>query len=354
MALDIVTMLPQSLWGNTGSNYLVAAGVFLAVLLVLRIFREVIIHRLAKLATKTKNDLDDTLIEIVKGVCWPFYVIMALYFSMRFLETPEIVQNLFKYVAIIAVTYYAVKALQAIVDYFTRDIIRKRQEGEALQDASLIKLMSKAVKYSLWFIAGIFLLSNLGYDISSLIAGLGIGGIAVALALQNVLGDIFSSFSIYFDRPFKVGDFIIVGSDMGTVKKIGLKSTRIQTLQGEELVISNKELTTTRIQNFKKMEKRRVEFNIGVTYDTPVEKLKKIPGIVAEAIESVELTDLDRVHFKEFGDFSLNYNIVYYTDTPDYSKYMDTRQEINLKLKERFEKEKIEFAFPTQTIYVSK
>ena len=177
---------------------------------------------------------------------------------------------------------------------------------------------------------------------------------AIALAVQNILGDMFSSFSIYFDRPFEVGDFIIVGDHMGVVKKIGLKTTRIQALQGEEIVISNAELTSTRIRNFKKMQKRRIVFTVGVTYDTPKEKLEKIPSIVATIMAKVENADLDRVHFKEFADSSLNYEIVFYALTGDFGKYMDSRQAINLGLIEAFGKEGIEFAFPTQTVHLAK
>ena len=185
-------------------------------------------------------------------------------------------------------------------------------------------------------------------------AGLGIGGIAIAFALQNILSDIFASFSIYFDKPFKVDDFIIIGDDKGVVKKIGIKSTRIQTLQGEELVISNKELTESRVHNYKKMERRRIVFVFGVTYETPTEKVKKIPSIIKDIIEKTELADIDRVHFKEFADFSLNFEVVYYLKTSDYAEYMDTQQEINLAMKEHFEKEQIEFAYPTQTVFVHK
>ena len=167
----------------------------------------------------------------------------------------------------------------------------------------------------------------------------------------------FSAFSIYFDRPFEIGDFIIVGEYAGTVKKIGMKSTRVQLLQGEELVLSNSELTKTNIRNFKKMKKRRINFSFGVTYDTPLKKLKKIPDIIKDIInpEKIDFVDrLDRVHFKEFGDFSLKFDIVYYVKSDDYAKYMDTQQEINYAIKEVFEKEGIEMAFPTQTIFLNK
>ena len=164
----------------------------------------------------------------------------------------------------------------------------------------------------------------------------------------------FSSFSIYFDQPFKVGDFIIVGGHEGTVKKIGLKTTRIKALRGEEVVISNSELTSAHVQNFKRLRKRRVAFMIGVMYGTPSAKLKKIPEIVQSVVEGVEGTELGRVHFKEFGDFSLNYEIVFHALTNVYKEYMDAREQINLGLVDAFAKEGIEFAFPTQTVHVVK
>lgn len=218
----------------------------------------------------------------------------------------------------------------------------------------VIDFLSKFLKVSLWGVAVIFILSNLGYNVSTLVAGLGIGGIAIALAVQNVLGDIFSSLSIYFDKPFVVGDFIIVGEDLGVVKKIGIKSTRIQTLQGQELVISNRELTESRINNYKKMERRRIVFGFGIKYETPLKKVKKIPGIVKDIVNNMELAQADRVHFKEFGDFSLNFEAVYYLNSSEYNKYMDTQEEINFAIKERFEKEDIEFAYPTQTVFVNR
>jgi small-conductance mechanosensitive channel len=141
---------------------------------------------------------------------------------------------------------------------------------------------------------------------------------------------------------------------MGTVKDIGLKSTRIVTLNGQELVVSNHEITSARINNYKKMQKRRIVFSFGVKYETPLKKLKKIPLIVKNILDKTELAELNRVHFKSFGDFSLVYEVVYFMLVPDYNKYMDTQQEINLALKREFEREKIEFAYPTQTIYYSK
>jgi small-conductance mechanosensitive channel len=245
--------------------------------------------------------------------------------------------------------------LQKIIDYGFKKLMKKKEkEDDGRFNPNIIIIFRKISKIALWAVAFLVLLQNLGYDITALIAGLGIGGIAIAFALQNILSDIFSSFTIYFDKPFEVGDFIIIGKDMGTVKTIGIKSTRIQTLQGQELIVSNRELTGTRINNYKKMEKRRVVFSFGVVYGTSTEKLKKMPETIKNIIDNTELAELDRVHFIEFGEFSLKFEVVYFLSSSDYNKYMDTQQNINLKIKEQFEKEGIEFAFPTQTVFLNK
>ena len=187
-----------------------------------------------------------------------------------------------------------------------------------------------------------------------LIAGLGIGGLAVGLALQGILGDLFSAFTIYFDKPFEEGDFIIIGNDMGTIKHIGIKSTRIQALGGQELVISNSELTSTRVNNYKKMDTRRVVFGFGLEYKTSVAKLEKIKKIVEGVVKKEKHSTLDRVHFKGFGDSSLDFEVVYYVDSNDYNIYMDVQEKINLGIKGLIEKEGVSFAFPSRTVYTKK
>jgi small-conductance mechanosensitive channel len=186
------------------------------------------------------------------------------------------------------------------------------------------------------------------------VAGLGIGGIAVALAAQAVLGDLFSYFSILMDRPFELGDFIIIDDYMGTIEHIGIKTTRIRSLGGEQLVFSNTDLTGSRIRNYKRMEQRRIVFRIGVVYQTPVEKLKEIPGIIKGIMDAIPEARTDRAHFASYGDSSLDFEIVYYVLTGDYNKYMDIQQEINLSLAEEFERRGIEFAYPTRTLFIEK
>jgi small-conductance mechanosensitive channel len=206
----------------------------------------------------------------------------------------------------------------------------------------------------LWSVILLLALDNLGVDVTALVAGLGVGGIAVALAVQNILSDLFASLSIVLDKPFAVGDFLIIDSFLGSVEHVGLKTTRLRSLSGEQLVFSNTDLLGSRIRNYGRMFERRVVFKIGVTYQTPRDKLTKIPGIIREAIEAQDKTRFDRSHFNEYGEFSLNFESVYYVLGPDYNLYMDIQQAINLRIHERFEEEGIEFAYPTQTLFLAR
>ncbi|MGE3526922.1 MAG: mechanosensitive ion channel family protein, partial [Gemmatimonadales bacterium] len=185
-------------------------------------------------------------------------------------------------------------------------------------------------------------------------AGLGVGGVAVALALQKILGDLFASLAIVLDKPFVLGDFIIVDDYLGSIENIGLKTTRVRSLSGEQLVFSNSDLLGSRIRNYGRMFERRVVFSIGVIYQTTKEQLQAIPGIIRTAIEAQDKTRFDRSHFQKYGDFSLDFETVYYVKSPDYNIYMDIQQAINLQIFEEFGKRGIEFAYPTQTLFVSR
>jgi small-conductance mechanosensitive channel len=197
-------------------------------------------------------------------------------------------------------------------------------------------------------------LDNLGIDVTALVAGLGIGGVAVALSVQNILGDLFASLSIILDKPFVIGDFLIIDDYMGSVEYVGLKTTRVRSLSGEQLIFSNSDLLKSRIRNYGRMFERRVVFSIGVTYDTPREKLRRIPGIIQKAIEAEDKTRFDRSHFMKYGDYSLQFETVYYVLSADYNSYMDIQQAIYFAIHEAFEQEQIEFAYPTQTLFVAK
>ena len=342
-----------SLWANSGYDYLIAAAIFIGLLIILKIFQVIILARLNILAKKTKTNFDDTLIAIFKTIKPPFYFFIAIYFSLKSLAISDAALTVLKVLVLITVVYEIIRAIEKLLDYFINRYFEK-SGGNKSHNRSMVRTLQLIARVILWILGFILILANLGVNVTSLVASLGIGGLAVALALQSVLSDLFSSFSIYIDKPFQVGDFIQIGTDMGEVEKIGLKSTRIRTLLGEELVVANKELTSARVQNFKRMETRRESFSLGVVYNTDAKKINAIPKMIEEIVKKVNGAKFDRCHFAKFADSSLNFDIVYYIDSPDYLAYMDVKQEINLAIFDKFAAEKIEFAYPTQTIVLEK
>ncbi|MEX0918902.1 MAG: mechanosensitive ion channel family protein [Candidatus Paceibacterota bacterium] len=344
------SFLSLEFFGNSVQAYLIALGLLIAFLIVFKIIQTIILRRLADLAEKTTTDIDNTLIDIVRRIRPGFYSFLALFLAVKSLILPALLIMIINWILIIWVTYQAIIALQILIDY----AFRKKMSEESGNTEQALRTLSIISKGVLWVVGILFILSNMGVNVTSAMAGLGIGGIAIALALQNILGDLFSSFAIYFDKPFEIGDFIVVGDKVGTVEKIGIKTTRLRALQGEEIVMANKELTSAQIQNFKKMAERRVVFHFGVTYGTETAKLKKIPAMIKEIFGQLSQARLDRAHFSRFDDSALTYEVVYYTNSADYDLYMDTQQEINLSLKDAFDEASISLAFPTRTIHLIK
>ncbi len=353
MALIFEEFWSLQFLGNTLADYSIALVFFFAALLILKIFKFVIVKKLESLSKKTKNTLDDVIVGAIDSIGWPFYFLVSLYIAVQYIDVLKVIDSVLYYLLIIIITFYAARLVQKLI-VLSAEFVAKKQGDKDAEAPAIMMFIGRFVQGIIWIIVIILMLDNLGYKISTLLAGVGIGGIAIAFALQNVLSDLFASVSIYFDKPFKVGDYIVIGSDNGTVEKIGMKSTRIKTLQGQELIISNKELTESRINNFKKMKKRRVVFQFGVTYDTKSSTLKKIPKMIKEIIKNIDKADIDRVHFKEFADSSLLFEVVYYVTNQDYTQYMNIQQKVNYAIKTAFDKEHIEMAFPTQTIYVKK
>ncbi|MBN1275741.1 mechanosensitive ion channel family protein [Candidatus Woesearchaeota archaeon] len=352
--VDIETVLATAFWGNTVQDYAIATGMLIAGILVLWFFKFVIIQRFKRLAERTKNDLDDMVIEAGNAIGWPFYVILSVFVALKSLSVHPALDKGVYFLLIITLTFYAGRIVHKIISFFAEKWDKKNDKKGSVAHSPIVNMLKTFAQAVLWIIVILVILDNLGFDVTTMLAGIGIGGVAIAIALQGILSDVFASVSIYFDKPFEVGDFIIIGADMGTVEKIGIKSTRIRTLQGQELVVSNQELTSSRINNYKKMQRRRIVFSFGVTYDTPASKLQRIPGVVKKIIDKEDLADIDRCHFKSFDDSSLTFEVVYYMKVSDYNKYMDTQQSINLEIVKAFDKAKIEMAFPTRTVHLKK
>lgn len=333
---------------------LTAVGIFIGLLILFKVVLVILLARLRTLSQKTKTDVDDVIIAAFSGIRTWVYTLVALFISLQFFTLPQTIGAVFNAVVLTALAWQIIEITLCFVEYGAMRFLEKNEGDDGVVDpnaATASHMVTLLARIVLWGFGIIFVLSNLGIDVTSLVAGLGIGGIAIAFALQGVLSDLFASFSIYADKPFRIGDYIVLGTDSGTVEQIGIKSTRIRTLQGEELVVSNAELTTVRVQNFKKMKERRATVQFGVTYETPHELVKQVHGIVERIFGAIDGSRLDRVHFTTFADSALVFDVVFYVASPEYGDFLDAQQRFNFELMAKFAELGIEFAYPTQTIY---
>ncbi len=346
-----MNLFDRVILGNDLLHWLVAIGLATGIAIVLLYARRALIARLRRIAQATTTPFDDLLLDVLTGTRRLFLIVIAVYAGLQYLALPPRAGRIIDATAIIVlllqVAMWANRAIVAWLKYY----LQTRRETDAA-GATTVSVLGFISRLAVWALIGLLILDNLGFNITTLVASLGIGGIAVALAVQNVLGDIFASLSIALDKPFVIGDFIIVEDVMGTVEYIGLKTTRLRSLSGEQIVFANSDLLKSRIRNYKRMVERRVLFAFGVTYQTSADKLERIPQMVRDIIDAQPNVRFDRAHFKGFGDSSLDYEVVYYVNDRDYNVYMDTQQAINLGLVRRFEAEGIEFAYPTRTLYV--
>jgi small-conductance mechanosensitive channel len=333
--------------------WFLAVFITVCVLFALQFIKTFTVRRLTTFAERTKTEIDNLIADLIRRTNLFILLLISLFIGSLILSLPESAGKLIRSITIVAFLLQGAIWGNGLIELWVNRYIREKLVEDAAK-ATTITALGFISKLVLWSIILLLALDNLGFDITALVAGLGIGGVAVALAAQNILGDLFASMSIVLDKPFVIGDFIIVDEYLGTVEHIGLKTTRIRNLYGELIVFSNNDLLKSRIRNYKRMFERRVVFSIGVVYETPYEKLTAIPGMIREIIESQNFTRFDRAHFKEYGNFSLNFEVVYYVLSPDYNLYMDIQQAINLAIFKRFKEEGIEFAYPTQTIYVQR
>jgi small-conductance mechanosensitive channel len=346
-----MTFLDLTFYGNAVRVWAVAMLVAGLAVGALYLFKSIILRRAILLATKTATDIDDFVLELLRRTKTFFFLTLAIYIGSLVLTLPaDVTRLLNKIVIIVLFVQVAIWGSGLITQWVTR--YRRQQVDQEPGEVTTIVALSFVGQLVLWSIMLLLVLDNLGVQITALVTGLGIGGIAVGLAVQNILGDLFASLSLVLDKPFVIGDFIIVDDLMGTVERVGLKTTRLRSLSGELLVFGNNDLLQSRIRNYKRMYERRVVFSFGVIYQTPHEKLAAIPAIVQEIIEGQDQIRFDRAHFYKFGDSSLDFEVVYYVLDPDYNIFMDIHQAINLEIFRRFADKGIEFAYPTQTLYL--
>lgn len=337
--------------GNAPSQWFLALLLATGFLVVLSLARRIIATKLKAFAANTSTELDDVIAEALERTHFLFLLSMALYVSTWLLELGKFAvyaKSVMVVAFLLQVGRWSSTAMNCLIKQWQSKRIDEPAMGTTFTAFSLLG------RFLIWIVVLLLIMDNLGIRVASLLTGLGVGGIAVALAVQKILGDLFASISIMMDKPFEIGDFILVGDMLGTVEHIGLKTTRVRSLSGEQLVFSNADLLGSRIRNYKRMSERRVVFSLGVTYQTPLERLRAIPDWIKGIIESQEKVRFDRAHFQKFGDSALVYEVVYWISDPDYNLYMDIQQAINLAIAEAFANQKVEFAYPTQTLHIAK
>lgn len=346
-------LLDLTFLNNTIRTWLLAVIVVVGTAVAIQLGKRLLLRRFQKLARRTNTNIDDAAILLIKKINNSIVLLLAVYAGVLTLAIPAETMQWIN-AAAFAIFLIQVGIWGNALVYFWLASHEEEQLEEHADRVTTLNAVSFVVRLVLFSILTLLALDNIpGVEVTALLTGLGISGVAVALAVQNILGDLFASLSIALDKPFVIGDFIVIDDFRGSVEHIGLKTTRIRSIWGEELVFANNDLLKSRIRNYKDMEERRISFKIGVTYDTTPEQLRKIPQMAANVIQSLEQTRFDRAHFSSFGDFSLDFEIVYYVLSPEYNVYMDIQQQINLALLEQFTANSIEFAFPTQTLYVA-
>lgn len=348
--MEQLDFLKTVYYGNTVGAYAVATVTFLAVAFGFLLARRVVLARLKALAELTSTDVDDVAVELLGMIRSPECYLTGFFVATRPLVFAPQVDHVLRSVVIVVLAYRALTMLRALVDYGVRRAMTGPDSDQSRKD--MAKTVSVVLHGLLWVLAAVFVLDNLGINVSSMIAGLGIGGVAVALAAQAVLGDLFSALAIYLDKPFVVGDFVIVDDFLGTVERIGIKTTRLRSLSGELLVMGNSKLTSSTIRNFKKMRERRVVFKFGLLYSTPAPALAEMPAVVKTLVEQDKLLRFDRAHFMSLGESSLDFEVVYYVGDPDYNKYMDSHQRVLINLVGEVRKRGLDFAYPTRTLFI--
>ncbi|MHB1686401.1 MAG: mechanosensitive ion channel family protein [Ignavibacteriaceae bacterium] len=345
-------LLKRIYFGNSVLDYLTVLVILVLSALAIYIFKKIAIRILNRWSTNSGASVDNILVKGIQRLVIPFLYYSVFYYAVKSLTLSVKANKIFDTISTVVLTFIIVKLIVSTLNYLLNTYFKRQEHG--IEKQKQLKGISTLISILIWGIGIVFLLDNLNFKVSAIITGLGIGGVAVALAAQAVLKDLFSYFVIFFDRPFEIGDFISVGDKSGTIERIGIKTTKLRALDGEQLIFSNTDLTDSRIHNFKRMDARRIVFKFGVIYQTSQEDLKQIPAIVQKTIEEQQDTTFDRAHFTKFSDSSLGFEIVYFVNLPDYKRYMDIQQEINLKLIEEFKKRNIQFAYPTQTVFVVK
>lgn len=343
-------ILERRYYDNSLGTWLLAVAMVLIVTTLLLAIQRTLVRRFGQSAKQSDNYWDDLAVELLRRTRFYVFLLAAILLAVRILRLSLVFGRWVQIATVVLLLFQAAVWGNATIGFWVRRLTASRQAVSDTSGATTIRALGFLAQLLMWSIVALLVLSNMGVDITALVAGLGIGGIAIALAVQNILGDLLGALSIVLDKPFVIGDFIIVDNFIGTVEHIGIKTTRLRSLSGEQIIISNADLLKSRIRNFKRMYQRRVIFAFGVVYDTPHATVARIPGMLRSIIEAQPNARVDRAHFKGFGESSLDFEAVYFVGSPDFNTYMDIQQAVNLEVMRQFEAEGIEFAFPTRTI----
>jgi small-conductance mechanosensitive channel len=350
-ASQMVVFLTQTHWfGNSLRAYLIFFLLILIGFLVIRVVHRQILHRLQKWASTTPGTYDDVIVKLVRKNVVPSLYALLIYHATGDLVLQHSIRRALDFLVTVVLAWQGVKITIAFVSEVLRNIWSRNREDHTAEHEKSMNGILTIIKVVVWIMAGILAMDNLGIKVSAFMAGLGITGIAVALAAQAVLGDLFAYFVIFFDKPFEVGHSIAVDGTIGEVEHIGLKTTRLRSLSGEQVIFSNKHLTDSKVQNFKKMTRRRAVFHFEVEYATSETVLRAIPPLVQAAVQSQQTVTFDRCHMTTFADSGLRFEVVMFIEVPDYNAYLDIQQEVQWKIKAGIEKLGGAFAFPTRTM----
>jgi len=338
-------------FGNTLHTWTVACAATLLAMAAAWMIKRILASRLKHLASRTTTRVDDLLAELIEDLRFPLLTVLAVAVGSRFLAMTPRVDKTIQIAAVAAVALQLVISSRLVIDFLLQMLLKKSLDSDGKPDetvASSLGVLRFMGMLGFGLLILMLALDNIGIAVTPLLTGLGIGGIAVALAVQNVLGDLLASLAILLDKPFVVGDNIQVGTQAGTVERIGIKTTRVRATGGEQLVFANSDLLKGVVQNFKRMDERRVAFNLGVNYRTSPEKLRRIPELVSAALDGKDIVRFDRCNLRTLGDWALIFEVVYFVKTPDFRTHVDVQEQLNLALIESFHQHGIEFAFPTQ------
>jgi small-conductance mechanosensitive channel len=337
------------------THALMILGGIIAAIIFLQLLRRGLIRLLGGKTGKPVNVVRLLAYRLVRNTSVIFLSVLGFRLAFEFVKLPKgVLSGVTLAFTITLVIQIALWVREVILVLIERRLIKQGKLGDDAPVTSALGVIGWLVNVGIWSIALLLLLDNLGVNITALVAGLGIGGLAIGLAAQGIMADLFSALSIVFDKPFVRGDFIAFGDKKGTVERIGLKTSRIRALTGEMIVVANNQLLTTVIHNHQQLQQRRMVFMTGVTYATSADKLEKIPGLIKAAIDAQPLCRFDRSHLMNLGPSSIDFETVYFFSDKEYIPHMDAYQAILLQIIRSFAAEGIEFAYPTQTVYLAR